>query len=66
MYLQCETLIEEHEETLIELFQESEDSVLSDLCVDVIGLCLELSAVNLSTISTCAAKQYCANVVTEL
>jgi len=37
IYLQCETLIEEHEEMLIETFQETEDSVKNNLCVDVIG-----------------------------
>jgi len=35
--LQCETLIEEHEEILIETFQETEESVENSLCVDVLG-----------------------------
>jgi len=35
--LQCETLIEEHEETLIEAFQETVDSIEDYLCVTVVG-----------------------------
>jgi len=35
--LQCETLIEEHEELLIETFQQTEDDVENYLCVTVLG-----------------------------
>jgi len=37
IWLQCETLIEEHEETLIEAFQETVDSPEDYLCVGIIG-----------------------------
>jgi len=35
--LQCETLIEEHVELLIEAFQDAEGLVENNLCVDIIG-----------------------------
>jgi len=35
--LQCETLIEEHEETLIEAFQQTEEFIEKQLCVDILG-----------------------------